>query len=175
MEPQLPALLKTPTKKIDLTPKTIMDDVERLENYTPEAGLILIGRRHVRSVNSWMNNLHFLTKGKNPCRLLVNPDDAERIDIVTGDRVRVSSRERIIEVGVEISDSMLSGVVCLPHGYGQNAPGIKLSVASALDTANFNDISDETDLDVPSATPALHSVSVTVEKIHVPVGEHANL
>jgi len=165
MEPQLPTLLKTPNKKIDLTPKAIIDDVKRLDSHTPEAGLILIGRRHVRSCNSWMNNLHFLVKGKNPCRLLVNPDDADRIAIVTGDRVRVSSRERVIEVGVEVSDTVISGVVCLPHGYGQNGPGIRLSVASTLDAANFNDISDETDLDVPSATPALHSVSVTVEKI----------
>ena len=112
-----------------------------------------------------MNNLHLLVKGKIACRLLVNPADADRHDVATGDRVRVCSHERVIEVAVEVSDTMMPGVVCLPHGYGQNKPGIKLSVASTLDTANFNDVSDEADLDVLSVTPALGSVSVRLEKV----------
>ena len=59
----------------------------------------------------------------------------------------------------------MPGVLSLPHGYGQNIPGIRMSVAAGLDSANFNVISDETDVDVPSMTPALHSVAVTVEKL----------
>ena len=165
MEPQLPALLKTPDKKIDLTPEVIMNDVERLDAYVPEKGLVLIGRRHVRSVNSWMNNLHFLVKGKNPCLLLMHPDDAERLQIENGERVRVKSRHLSLEALVEVTDTMRPGVLCLPHGYGQNVPGTQLSTASKLDTVSFNDISDETDFDIPSVTPALHSVAVTVEKL----------
>lgn len=162
---RIPAVLKTPDRHIDLAPAIIVADEPRLDAYAPDDEFVLIGRRHARSVNSWMNNLHFLVKGKNACQLLVNPADAERLDVATGDRVRVSSRERVIEVAVEVSDTMMPGVVCLPHGYGQNKPGIKLSLAATLDSANFNDISDETDLDVPSVTPALGSVSVRLEKV----------
>jgi len=165
MTPRMPAVLATPDRHIDLTPSVIIADEARLDNYCPEDELILVGRRHVRSVNSWMNNLHFLTKGKNPCLLLINPADAERIGVESGERVRVSSRERAIEVVVNVSDTMMEGVVSLPHGYGQTNERTKLSGASELDTANFNDISDETDVDVPSATPALGSVSVTIEKV----------
>ena len=165
MEPQLPALLKTPNKKIDLTPEIIMNDVARLDAHVPEDVLVLIGRRHVRSVNSWMNNLQFLVKGKNPCLLLMHPDDAVRLRVETGERVRVKSRHLSLEALLEVTDTMRPGVLCLPHGYGQNVPGTQLSTASKLDTVSFNDISDETDLDVPSGTPALHSVAVTVEKL----------
>ena len=165
MEPELPGLLKTPNRKIDLTPQVIMDDIARLEVYKPDDSLVLVGRRHVRSVNSWMNNLKFLVKGKNPCLLLMHPDDAARLEVETGERVRVTSRNLSMEPVVEVSETMMPGVLSLPHGYGQNQPGMKLSIASKLDTVNFNTISDETDVDIPSMTPALHSVSVTVEKL----------
>ena len=165
MEPQLPGRLKTPNGKIDLAPQVIVDDIPRLDAYTPNKGLTLVGRRHVRSVNSWMNNLEFLVKGKNPCLLLMHPDDALALAITSGERVRLKSRDRSLEVLVEISTGVMPGVLSLPHGYGQNIPGIRMSVAAGLDSANFNVISDETDVDVPSMTPALHSVAVTVEKL----------
>ena len=100
------------------------------------------------------------------CNLLeMHPDDAVRLRVETGERVRVKSRHLSLEALLEVTDTMRPGVLCLPHGYGQNVPGTQLSTASKLDTVSFNDISDETDLDVPSATPALHSVAVTVEKL----------
>ena len=77
----------------------------------------------------------------------------------------VSSRHLSLEALLEVTDTMRLGVLCLPHGYGQNVPGPQASTASNLDTASVNDISDETDLDVTSVTPTLHSVSVTVEKL----------
>ena len=131
----------------------------------PDEGLLLVGRRHVRSVNSWMNNQQFLVKGKNACLLLMHPDDAERLGVETGERVRVRARHLSLEALVEVTETMMPGVLSLPQGYGQNVPGTKLSIASKLDTVSFNDISDETDVDIPSMTPALHTVSVTVEKL----------
>lgn len=165
MDPQLHGLLKTPNGKIDLTPQVIIDDIERLDAYVPDEGLLLVGRRHVRSVNSWMNNQQFLVKGKNACLLLMHPDDAERLGVETGERVRVRARHLSLEALVEVTETMMPGVLSLPQGYGQNVPGTKLSIASKLDTVSFNDISDETDVDIPSMTPALHTVSVTVEKL----------
>ncbi len=126
---------------------------------------MLIGRGHVRSMNSWMNNVNFLVKGKNPCLLLMHTDAAAGPRVESGERVGVSPRHLSLEVLLEVTDTMRPGVPCLLHGYGQNVPRTQASTASNLDTASVNDISDETDLDIPSVTPALHNVSVTVEKL----------
>ena len=128
-------MLATESGAIELAPELLVADVERLRRGARraprEAGFVLIGRRHLRSNNSWMHNLPALAKGKERCTLLVHPEDARALGLAAGGRARVRSRVGAVEVPVEISDAMMRGVVSLPHGHGHDAPGAQLSVAGA--------------------------------------------
>jgi anaerobic selenocysteine-containing dehydrogenase len=130
------------------------------------SGLLLVGRRQVRNMNSWLHNLEPLAKGPSRCTLLIHPDDAERSGVVHGGQARVSSRVGEVSVEVELCDEMMPGVVSLPHGFGHSARGTRLSVASRLQAgANMNALTDELLLDEPSGTSVLSGVSVEVEAV----------
>ena len=145
------------------------EDVKRLERRLGErAGaeleLVLIGRRQLRSNNSWMHNSHRLVKGKPRCTLLMHPRDAERRGLATGAVVRLASRVGAVEAELEVSEEMMPGVVSLPHGWGHNDPGARLSVARAHPGASINDVTDEALVDQLSGSTALSGVPVTVER-----------
>jgi anaerobic selenocysteine-containing dehydrogenase len=164
MVPQLPGLLRTPGRRIDLAPAMLVADVDRLEaslaRATPE--VVLIGRRHLRSNNSWMHNLTPLIKGPDRCTLLVHPDDASRLGLRNGGRARVASRVGEVVAPVEVSDEVMPGVVSLPHGFGHDAPGIQLGVAQRHAGVNVNVLSDDAAIDVLSGNAAFNGVPVTV-------------
>ena len=124
--------------------------------------LLLIGRRHVRSNNSWMHNYHRLVKGKPRHQLLMHPDDLTRRQLSDGQRVRVSSRTGMIEVEVVASADMMPGVVSLPHGWGHGRPGVQMSIANSQPGASANDLTDERQLDELSGNAALNGVPVKV-------------
>jgi len=129
----------------------------------PVAGeLLLIGRRHVRSNNSWMHNYHRLVKGKPRHQLHMHPDDLASRQLADGQRVRVSSRIGMIEVEVVASLDMMPGVVSLPHGWGHGRPGVQMAIASELPGASANDLTDERQLDELSGNAALNGVPVQV-------------
>jgi anaerobic selenocysteine-containing dehydrogenase len=133
LEPRLDEVLATPSGRVELAPDYITADVPRLERRLTrdEPELVLVSRRHVRSNNSWMHNVAPLMTGRDRCTLLVNPEDAARLDLEDGKRARVCSEAGELTVPVEISDEMMPGVVCLPHGWGHDKQGARLSVASA--------------------------------------------
>ena len=88
---RMPEVLRTPSGKIELAPEAIVADVERLRAALARernGGLVLIGRRQLRSNNSWMHNLPALVKGKERCTLHVHPDDAARLGLDDGGRAR---------------------------------------------------------------------------------------
>ncbi len=120
--------------------------------------LLLIGRRHVRSNNSWMHNYHRLVKGKPRHQLLMHPDDLARRQLSDGQRVRVSSRIGMVEVEVMASLDMMPGVVSLPYGWGHGRPGVQMSIASGQPGASANDLTDERQLDEPG-NAALNGVA----------------
>src|SRR4029079_16560082 len=99
--------------------------LERVRN----GELLLTSRRHLRSNNSWMHNVKVLVKGKDRCTLLIHPDDARRTGGGAGARARVSSEAGSVEIAVEVSDEMMPGVVSMPHGWGHDKPGTRMSVA----------------------------------------------
>ena len=114
-------------------------------------------------MNSWLHNLPALAKGRNRCTLLIHPDDAARLGIESRKFARVASRVGEIEVECEVTDEMMPGVVSLPHGYGHNLPGVRLSVARDKQPgACANYLTDETMLDVPSATHVANGIPVEV-------------
>ncbi len=166
LEPCLPGRLKTADGKIDLAPELLIGDIERLrtrltELATPEA-LVLIGRRHVRSNNSWMHNSERLMRGKDRCTLLMHPDDAGRLGVASDERVEVRSRVGAVEAPVEVSDEIMPGVVSLPHGWGHSRPGIRLQTAQSKPGVSLNDLTDPERIDPLSGNAALSGVPVTV-------------
>ncbi|MBA2506526.1 MAG: molybdopterin-dependent oxidoreductase, partial [Thermoleophilaceae bacterium] len=121
LEPRMPDVLRTDSGKAELAPEEMLADVPRLKEAMGgrrNGGLTLIGRRQLRSNNSWMHNLPALVKGANRCTLHVHPDDAERLGLVDGGTACVTSRVNAVEVPVEVTDSIMAGVVSIPHGWG---------------------------------------------------------
>jgi len=164
LKPNLAPRLKTPGQRVQAAPAAILADLARFATQqAPQVGeLLMIGRRHVRSNNSWMHNYHRLVKGKPRHQLLMHPDDLASRNLEDGQRVRVSSRVGMIEVEVLASLEMMPGVVSLPHGWGHARPGVKMGIASGQPGSSANDLTDERYLDVLSGNAALNGVPVTV-------------
>ena len=163
LRPRLPELLRTPSGKVELAPAEIVADVERLRASVERehnGGMVLIGRRQLRSNNSWMHNLPALVKGKPRCTLHVHPDDALRLGLVDGGRAQVSSSVGSIEVAVELTDGIMPGVVSIPHGWGHDVPGTRLDVARRHAGVNSNVLADETRVDPLSGNAVLNGIPV---------------
>ncbi|NNA65156.1 molybdopterin oxidoreductase family protein [Pseudomonas gessardii] len=164
LKANLAGRLKTASGRVQAAPAVILADLARFAALPlPKVDeLLLIGRRHVRSNNSWMHNYHRLVKGKPRHQLLMHPDDLASRQLSDGQRVRVSSRIGMIEVQVQASLEMMPGVVSLPHGWGHDRPGVHMSIASAQPGASANDLTDERQLDELSGNAALNGVPVQV-------------
>jgi anaerobic selenocysteine-containing dehydrogenase len=170
LQPRIPEVLRTPSGKIELAPPPIVDDVARLRaalERSPASNgvnghLLLIGRRELRSNNSWMHNLRVLTKGDDPCTLLVHPADAVRLGLTDGATARVTSAAASVTAPVEVTETIMPGVVSLPHGWGHNLPGARLRVAAEHAGVSINRLVPDADLDPLSGNAILNAVPVTV-------------
>lgn len=164
LKPNLGPRLKTVSGRIQAAPDVVMSDLARFARVdAPSVGeLLLIGRRHVRSNNSWMHNYHRLVKGKPRHHLLMHPDDLVSRGLSDGQQVRVSSRVGVIEVQVLASLDMMPGVVSLPHGWGHTRPGVQMDIASQQPGESANDLTDERELDSLSGNAVLNGLSVQV-------------
>lgn len=169
LEPSLPAALSTASGKLELLPRPIADDVARLRadlsrEVSPDA-MHLIGRRTVRSNNSWMHNVDSLMKGRDRCTLQIHPDDAGRLGLDKDSLARVTSRVGSVEVPLEITDEIRAGVVSLPHGYGHDHPGVALNVAATKPGVNSNILTDDGPLDPLSGNATLNGIPVNIEAV----------
>ncbi|HKU94921.1 MAG TPA: molybdopterin-dependent oxidoreductase [Vineibacter sp.] len=169
LAPRLPDLLRTPSGKIELAPPMLLQDLARpaadLARPVPE--LVIVGRRQVRSNNSWMHNLPILAKGPFRCTALVHPRDAARLGLRSGGVARIVNGNRAIEAQVEISDDMMPGVVSLPHGWGHDKRDARLTLAAQRPGANLNALFDGSLRDPLSGNAVLSGVPVEM----APVGE----
>ncbi|WP_210491819.1 molybdopterin-dependent oxidoreductase [Patulibacter sp. SYSU D01012] len=166
LQPRLPDALRTPSGRIELAPAPIVADLPRLateldEPVDPDA-LVLVGRRHLRSNNSWMHNLPLLAGGPARCTLQVHPDDAARLGLENGADARIASRAGEVQAPVEVTDAIRPGVVSLPHGWGHDAPGARLDVAARRPGTNSNVLTDDAQTDAISGTAVLNGIPVTV-------------
>jgi anaerobic selenocysteine-containing dehydrogenase len=168
----LPERLATPSRRIALAPEILVNDIERvksqlLQNETNhrEYDLLLIGRRHLRSNNSWMHNSERLVKGPERCTLLMHPNDAADRDIIDGQAVNVRSRVGSIEVPVEVSDEMMPGVISIPHGWGHDRSGVQMAVAEQHAGASINDLTDDQAIDALCGTAAFNGTWVSVKTL----------
>ncbi|MFE0701785.1 molybdopterin oxidoreductase family protein [Streptomyces sp. NPDC058872] len=166
LKPRLPELLKTRSGRIELFPGPLAADLPRLRaalDATPDPGVLqLVGRRHLRSNNSWLHNTPALAGGSNRCTLQVHPRDAERLRLVDGAPARVKGEGGELEVPVEVTDDVRPGVVSLPHGWGHDRPGTRLAVASARPGVNVNQLLDGSRIDPLSGTAVLNGFPVEV-------------
>jgi anaerobic selenocysteine-containing dehydrogenase len=169
LTPCLPGRLRTAGKCIDLAPEVLVKDVERVKTRLLDSvsqnlngDLLLIGRRQLRSNNSWMHNSERLLRGKPQCTILMHPDDAARRHLANGQEVTVQSRVGSIVVPIEVSAEMMPGVVSIPHGWGHNRPGNRLAVAQEHAGESINDLTDSQTIDALCGTAAFNGTSVAV-------------
>ncbi|MFH8977506.1 molybdopterin oxidoreductase family protein [Streptomyces sp. NPDC017890] len=170
LRPRLPQPLKTRSGKVELLPAPIADDLPRLRHaLTGRAdGLVLVGRRHLRSNNSWMHNIPALTGGSNRCTLHLHPDDAERLGVRGGEPVRVKGAGGEVTVPAEVTDTVRPGVVSLPHGWGHDRPGTRTSHAATEPGVNVNQLLDGSMLDPLSGNAVLNGVPVELTPVTRP-------
>jgi len=164
--PRLPKRLNTADKKIHLASPVYLADLPRLAAHysRPEPGLVMIGRRHLRSNNSWMHNSERLVKGPLRCTVMMHPDDAASRNLTDGFMAKVWTKKGAIDLPVEITDTMMPGVVSIPHGWGHNRKGTKLRVAETVAGVSVNDIIDSDRVDSLSGTSALTGQPVEVRR-----------
>lgn len=164
MQPCMPQRLLTANGRIDLAPPAFVADLARLEAHLaePAAELVLIGRRQLRSNNSWMHNAPRLMRGPDRCTLMLNPADANARGIATGDRVVVRSAVGAVTVPAEVTDALMPGVASLPHGFGHARSGARAAVAAINPGASYNDLADPDRLDELTGNAALSGIPVEV-------------
>ena len=170
LEPRIPEVLRTPSGRIELCPEPIAAEVRRIAAEPPpvdDGRLVVVGRRHLRTNNSWMHNVPALVKGRELCTIVVNRADAERLGLAAGGRAEVTSRVGRVELTVEVTDDIAPGVVSIPHGFGHDLPGVELSVARRHAGVNSNRLTDDLRLDPLSGTAVLNGVPVTVAPVPV--------
>jgi anaerobic selenocysteine-containing dehydrogenase len=177
LQSRLPERLFTPTKRIQLIPEPMVQDLARVQQtffngrHQPNGyDLTLIGRRQLRSNNSWMHNSERLVRGKERCTLLMHPTDAAVRGLTDGQLVTVESTIGRIELPLELTNDIMPGVVSIPHGWGHDRPGIRLSVAQRHPGASLNDLTDHTLLDHLTGNAALVGVQVKAYSAERPVG-----
>mgnify|MGYP001813208159 FL=1 len=163
LQPRIPDVLSTPSGNVELAPEALVADLARLDSGTAprNGGMVLIGRRHLRSNNSWMHNVDVLVKGKERCTLQINPADAERLGLTSAGTARVTSAAGSVAAPIEISADIMPGVVSLPHGWGHDLPGIDLTVASRRPGVNSNILSGD-EIDPLSGNAVLNGIPVEV-------------
>ena len=178
LQPGLPKLLRTKDRRVHLAPPIMLAEAERLERLAHERDaarldgydLTLIGRRSLRSNNSWMHNSRRLMKGADRCTAILHPEDAMRRGLADGQRVRVVSALGAIEVPLAVSDEMRPGVVSVPHGFGHGRAKVGWRVAAAHAGASVNDITDPSIVDRLTGNAAVNDVPVRVEALAAEIG-----
>jgi anaerobic selenocysteine-containing dehydrogenase len=170
LEPRIPESLWTPSGMIELAPEPLLADVDRLKATISDAArtahgngtFVLVGRRDLRSNNSWMHNVDVLVKGKERCTLHVHPDDAAREGIVDGASVVVASGAGRVELPAQVTDAIMPGVVSIPHGWGHDAAGSQLQVAARRPGVNSNLLAGSDRFDPLSGNAVLNGIPVTL-------------
>lgn len=162
LQPRIPEVLRTPSGRIELAPEPIVADVARLKEALSRSagGFLLIGRRHLRSNNSWMHNLPALSGGSNRCTLQIHPADAADLGLTDVAIIKGPGGELLAPI--EVTDVMRRGVVSLPHGWGHNRGGTGQQLASSHPGVNVNQLNDGTHLDRLSGTAVLNGIPVEI-------------
>ncbi len=165
LEPMLPERLFTRDQRINLVPALYFRALQGLPAPKPVAPeqMLMIGRRHIRSNNSWMHNSQRLVKGKGRCNAMIHPDDAKRLAVEEGDDVVVSTPSGTITLPAWLCDDIMPGVISVPHGWGHDREGVQLGVARKVAGQSVNDIIGSSRVEAVTAMAQLNGIPVTVE------------
>lgn len=172
LTPSFPERLYTEDKRIHLFPEILKEDLPRLKTKFSEwekfssdkSHFLLIGRRHLRSNNSWMHNLPKLMTGKARCTVMIHPSDANHLGIINEEEVIVESSVGKIQIPVEITEELMQGVVSIPHGFGHNRGGTNQKVATEFSGVSINDLTDDQAIDEFSGNAAFSGIKVSIRK-----------
>ncbi len=165
LEPRLPDALATASGKVELAAPSLIADLARLGralDTTAAGGMVLIGRRQLRTANSWTQNVPVLVRGKDACVAQLHPDDARRLGLSDGATARLSSAAGFIDVPVALTDAIMPGVVCVPYGWGHGLPGTQQAVAAGHPGVNVNVLTDASVVDPLSGNAVLNGIPVTI-------------
>lgn len=163
LQSTMPDRLKTEDRKIDLLPDIYKEAIpDLLTEEVNEDQLLLIGRRHLRSNNSWLHNSYRMVKGRERCTMLIHPEDAAKRDIENGDKVAVTSKVGTEHITAEVSDEMMRGSISIPHGWGHNRSGIKMNIAEDHAGTSMNDLVDDMVVDKLSGVSVINAIPVEV-------------
>ena len=168
LKTMLPQALKHKDKQIHLNVDFYQADLERVQEVMQDYDdkqILLIGRRHVRSNNSWLHNSYRLVKGKPRCTLMLHPETAKQYGIEDGQNVKVTSRVGSVTIVAEVTDELMPNVVSIPHGWGHGRKGVKQKIAQAHAGVSVNDLTDDTLIDQLSGNAAVNGVPVQLEAI----------
>ncbi|WP_052667211.1 molybdopterin-dependent oxidoreductase [Nitriliruptor alkaliphilus] len=162
LESRIPDVLTTEDGRVHLSPEPFLAQLPALAAVldADPAPVVLIGRRHLRTNNSWSHNVPSLSRGRSLCVLQVHPDDAARDGLIDGARARVTSAAGTVEVDVEVTDDLRPGVVSLPHGFGHDLEGVELQLARSRPGTNTNVLTDRFQVDRVSGTAVLNGIPV---------------
>ena len=173
----LPEAIKHADKQINLNVDFYQADLARVKEMMQQYDnqeILLIGRRHVRSNNSWLHNSYRLVKGKSRCTLMLHPETAAQHGIEDGQDVRVTSRVGSVVIAAEVTDELMPGVVSIPHGFGHGRKGVKQKIAQAHAGVSVNDLTDDTLIDQLSGNAAVNGVPVQLEALGANADNVAN-
>jgi anaerobic selenocysteine-containing dehydrogenase len=164
--------LRTADTKIYLAPQLYLDDLPRLKRAALEAPSAedeypfrMISRRLIRNHNTWTQNSRRLVKGKNPCTMQINPSDAERLGITSGQVVRVRSRTGEIRIEAELSNDILESVVSIPQGWGHDHADTKMTVAATQPGVSINGVTDTARVDALTGNAAFNGTPVAISAL----------
>ncbi len=180
LRPRLPGRLFTADKRLNLDHPVLMADLARVAAHLAAPGrtgadedagfdLRLIGRRHLRSNNSWLANSARMVRGRDRCTVLMHPDDAAARGLADGDQALVTGGAGSIQVPVEVSAEIMPGVVAVPHGWGHGRPGTGWRTAAAHPGASVNDVIPA-GMDPLSGNAVLQGVPVRVDPVAAQAG-----
>jgi anaerobic selenocysteine-containing dehydrogenase len=167
LEPMRQTRVRTPHGLVELAPPMLLSDADRVEAWLSATGrgeLLLIGRRHLRSNNSWMHNVQSLVKGPDRATLMMHRDDAGRLGLREAAEVTLTSRRGSVKAKLAVTEDMMPGVVSMPHGFGHAAAAATMRVAGGVEGPNVNAIMDEESLEPLTGTAVLSGVPVTVKE-----------
>lgn len=169
LQARLPDHLNTPNQKIQIMPEPMVNDLQRLQQHAntllESKSLLLIGRRDLRTNNSWMHNSERLVKGKDRCALLMHPKDAQQHNVQHAQKAKIQSRVGALTVTINVTESIMPGVVCLPHGWGHDQDGIALRVAQTNPGINKNTLTDDQFVDGLSGNAIFNGVPVMISAV----------
>ncbi len=171
LKKSLASKIYTDNGEINLFPALLLNDLKRLNKVFKtkkehsKSQILLIGRRHLRSNNSWMHNSERLVKGNNRCTLMIHPDTASELNILDKSTVKVTSRVGSVHIPVEITNEIMPNVVSIPHGFGHKKAGSQLDIAKNHAGVSINDLTDELLVDKLTGNAAFSGVPVSLTNI----------